>query len=345
MPLLFFSRRFLIFSTIIPFIASIALYRVDTFDPSHLPADALVYSTTSIPPLVNDQLLTDAEFIGVGLLNKPEDIAYDRDSGLIYTGCVDGWVKRVKVMESANDSVVENSVDHLASLLDYMEKSLSQTPTSDDGRKTDLLTDEAEGVRFKLTDAVAVGDNGVLYFTDASYKYDYSQSSFDVLEGKPHGRLMSFNPTTRTTRVLLKDLYFANGVSIRRCSKYYISEERVEVFIQSLPGYPDNIRYDGDGHYWIAMPTGVTTLWKLSMRYPLLRKVTAMVAKWGFNLMFAEDAGVLQVDFDGNPIAFYHDHKITHLTTGVKIGKYLYCGSLLHSRILRLDLLKYPAQK
>ncbi|KAH0902897.1 hypothetical protein HID58_042400 [Brassica napus] len=303
---------------------SIALYRVDTFDPSHLPADALVYSTTSIPPLVNDQLLTGAEFIGVGLLNKPEDIAYDRDSGLIYTGCVDGWVKRVKVIESANDSVVEDWVNT-------------------GGRPL--------GLAFGLHGEVIVAD---------AYKYDYSQSSFDFLEGKPHGRLMSFNPTTRTTRVLLKNLYFANGVSmspdqthlvfcetpVRRCSKYYISEERVEVFIENvLPGYPDNIRYDGDGHYWIAMPTGVTTLWKLSMRYPLLRKVTAMVAKWGFNLMFAEDAGVLQVDLDGNPIAFYHDQKITHLTTGVKIGKYLYCGSLLHSRILRLDLLKYLAQK
>ncbi|CAF2151293.1 unnamed protein product [Brassica rapa] len=369
MPLLFFSRRFLIFSTIIPFIASITLYRLDTFDPSHLPADALVYSTTSIPPLVNDQLLTGAEFIGVGLLNKPEDIAYDRDSGLIYTGCIDGWVKRVKALESCHDSVVEDWVNtggrplglafglHGEVIVADAYKGLLNI--SDDGRKTELLTDEAEGVRFKLTDAVAVGDNGVLYFTDASYKYDYSQASFDFLEGKPHGRLMSFNPTTRTTRVLLKDLYFANGISmspdqthlifcetpVRRCSKYYINEERVEVFIQGLPGYPDNIRYDGDGHYWIAIPKGVTTLWKLSMRYPLLRKVTAMVAKWGFNLMFAEDAGVLQVDLDGNPIAFYHDHKISHLTTGVKIGKYLYCGSLLHSRILRLDLLKYPAQK
>ncbi|WZZ26706.1 hypothetical protein YC2023_010107 [Brassica napus] len=359
MPLLFFSRRFLIFSTIIPFIASIALYRVDTFDPSHLPADALVYSTTSIPPLVNDQLLTGAEFIGVGLLNKPEDIAYDRDSGLIYTGCVDGWVKRVKVIESANDSVVEDWVNTGGRPLG-LAFGLHGEVIVADAYKGLLNISDDEGVRFKLTDAVAVGDNGVLYFTDASYKYDYSQSSFDFLEGKPHGRLMSFNPTTRTTRVLLKNLYFANGVSmspdqthlvfcetpVRRCSKYYISEERVEVFIENvLPGYPDNIRYDGDGHYWIAMPTGVTTLWKLSMRYPLLRKVTAMVAKWGFNLMFAEDAGVLQVDLDGNPIAFYHDQKITHLTTGVKIGKYLYCGSLLHSRILRLDLLKYLAQK
>lgn len=29
----------------------------------------------------------------------------------------------------------------------------------------------------------------------------------------------------------------------------------MEVFTQSLPGYPDNIRYDGDGHYWIALPS------------------------------------------------------------------------------------------
>ncbi|KAG2239273.1 hypothetical protein Bca52824_090133 [Brassica carinata] len=348
MPLLFFSRRFLIFSTVIPFLISIALYRLDNFDPFHLPDDAVVYSTTSIPPLVNDKLLTGAEFIGVGLLDKPEDIAYDRDSGLIYTGCVDGWVKRVKVMESANDSVVEDWVNtggrplglafglHGEVIVADAYKGLLNI--SDDGKKTELLTDEAEGVRFKLTDAVAVGDNGVLYFTDASYNFD---------------------PTTSTTRVLLKDLYFANGVSmspdqthlvfcetpVRRCSKYYINEERVEVFIQSLSGYPDNIRYDGDGHYWIALPTGVTTLRKLSMRYPLLRKVTAMVAKWGFNLMFAEDAGVLQVDLEGKPIALYHDRKITHLTTGVKIGEYLYCGSLLHSSILRLHLLKYPAEK
>ncbi|ESQ45367.1 hypothetical protein EUTSA_v10010472mg [Eutrema salsugineum] len=368
MAIFFFSPRFLFFSTIIPFLASIALYRLDTFDPAPLPAEALAYSTNSIPPLLNDGLLTGAEFIGAGLLNNPEDIAYHRDSGLIYTGCVDGWVKRVKVLDSANDSVVEDWVNtggrplgiafglHGEVIVADAYKGLLNI--SNDGKKTELLTDEAEGVRFKLTDAVAVGDNGVLYFTDASYKYNFRQAAFDFLEGKPHGRLMSFDPTTRTTRVLLRDLYFANGVSmspdqshlvfcettVRRCSKYYINGGRVEVFIQDLPGYPDNIRYDGDGHYWIAIPSGVTTLWKLSMKYPFLRKLTVMAAKYGFEPMFAENAGVLQVDLDGKPIALYHDRKISHITTGVKIGRYLYCGSLLHSHIIRLDLLKYPAQ-
>ncbi|CAN6923443.1 unnamed protein product [Brassica oleracea] len=369
MPL-FFSLRFLFFSAIIALLASIVLYRFDTFDPAPLPSDALVYSTDSIPPLINNQFLTGAEFIGAGLLNSPEDIAYHRDSGLIYTGCVDGWVKRVKAFESANDSVVEDWVNtggrplglafglHGEVIVADAYKGLLNI--SDDGKKTELLTDEAEGVKFKLTDAVAVRDNGVLYFTDASYKYNLHHFAFDIWEGRPHGRLMSFDPITRTTRVLLRDRYFSNGVSMspdqthlnlvhtpisRRCSKYYINEERVEVFIQSLPGYPDNIRYDGDGHYWIAMPSGVTTLWKLSFRYPFIRKLQALAAKYGFNTMIMENAGVLQVDLDGKPIALYHDPKHSHVTSGVKIGKYLYCGSLLDSHIVRLDLLKYPAQK
>ncbi|XP_010426698.1 PREDICTED: protein STRICTOSIDINE SYNTHASE-LIKE 6-like [Camelina sativa] len=368
MPALIFSSRFLFFTVTLPLLVSIALYRLDTFDPAHHPADSLVYSNASIPPLINDKLLTGAEFIGVGLLNSPEDIAYHVDSGLIYTGCVDGWVKRVKVAESVNDSVVEDWVNtggrplgiafgiHGEVIVADAYKGLLNI--SGDGKKTELLTDEADGVRFKLTDAVVVADNGVLYFTDGSYKYNVHQFIFDILEGKPYGRLLSFDPTTRLTRVLLSGLYFANGVSmspdqthlvfcetpIRKCSKYYINGGRVEVFIQGLPGYPDNIRYDGDGHYWIAMPSGVTTLWKLAMKYPFLRKITAIVAKYGYEPMFMENAGVMKVDLEGNPIAYYHDQTLSHITTGVKIGNYLYCGSLSHSRIIRLDLLKYPAQ-
>ncbi|KAF2606592.1 hypothetical protein F2Q68_00043411 [Brassica cretica] len=93
------------------------------------------------------------------------------------------------------------------------------------------------------------------------------------------------------------------------------------------------------------MPSGVTTLWKLSFRYPFIRKLQALAATYGFNTMIMENAGVLQVDLDGKPIALYHDPKHSHVTSGVKIGKYLYCGSLLDSHIVRLDLLKYPAQK
>ncbi|KAL6957297.1 Protein STRICTOSIDINE SYNTHASE-LIKE 4, partial [Sarracenia purpurea var. burkii] len=78
----------------------------------------------------------------------------------------------------------------------------------------DLLTDEAEGVKFKLTDGVDVADNGVLYFTDASSKYRIKEFIWDALEGRPYGRFMSYDPSTQQTKVLVRDLYFANGVAI-----------------------------------------------------------------------------------------------------------------------------------
>jgi sugar lactone lactonase YvrE len=42
----------------------------------------------------------------------------------------------------------------------------------------------------------------------------------------------------------------------RRCSRYHIAGDKkgtVEKFIDNLPEFPDNIRHDGEGQYWIAL--------------------------------------------------------------------------------------------
>ena len=41
----------------------------------------------------------------------PEDLDYDVATRVIYTGCSDGWIKRVTVNESVTDSVVRNWVN------------------------------------------------------------------------------------------------------------------------------------------------------------------------------------------------------------------------------------------
>lgn len=81
-------------------------------------------------------------------------------------------------------------------------------------RKAELLTDTAEGVKFKLTDGVDVAGDGTIYFTDASYKYNLANHMTDILEARPYGRLLSFDPATGKTAVLARDLYFANGVAV-----------------------------------------------------------------------------------------------------------------------------------
>ena len=86
----------------------------------------------------------------------------------------------------------------------------------------ELLTDEAEGQKFKTTDAVDVAHNGIIYFTDASYKYSVSMANWDLLEGKPNGRLLSYDPATKITKVLVHNLYFANGVVVSPDQNYVI---------------------------------------------------------------------------------------------------------------------------
>jgi sugar lactone lactonase YvrE len=81
-------------------------------------------------------------------------------------------------------------------------------------KAVELLTDAAEGLKFALTDGVDVAADGTVYFTDASYKYNLQNHMTDILEARPHGRLLSFDPATGHTAVLARDLYFANGVAI-----------------------------------------------------------------------------------------------------------------------------------
>jgi len=81
-------------------------------------------------------------------------------------------------------------------------------------RKVELLTDTAAGLKFKLTDGVDVAADGTVYFTDSSYKYNLANHMTDILEARPHGRLMSFDPATGRTAVLARGLYFANGVAV-----------------------------------------------------------------------------------------------------------------------------------
>ncbi|XP_010550491.1 PREDICTED: protein STRICTOSIDINE SYNTHASE-LIKE 5-like [Tarenaya hassleriana] len=359
------KRSFVLLWLLLPVLASTALYRLHTFDPAPLPLTALAAPPLKAP-LLNARLLSGAEVVGSGRLDGPEEIAYHPESGLIYTGCVDGWVKRVRL----NDSVVDDWVNTGGRPLGIAFGPQGEVIVADadkgllniskDGSRTELVTEEAEGVRFKLTDGVDVGEDGVIYFTDASYRYSLKEFMMDILEGKPNGRLLSHDPSTKTTTVLLRDLYFANGISLspdqthlifcetplRRCSKYHIRGEKrgeVEIFVEGLPGLPDNIRHDREGHYWIALATAYTAQWKVLFRHPTLRKVVAIATKYGMELQGAKGAGVFQVDLEGKPIAHYYDPSLSFITSGLKIGNNLFCGSISYPHITRLNLLQFPA--
>ncbi|KAJ6996905.1 hypothetical protein D5086_010455 [Populus alba] len=352
-----------------PVLVATLVFQLDSFEPARLPIHELTQ-----PPLKalkkNDHMLQGSELVGFKQLIEPEDIAYDSNSGVIYTSCADGWVKRVTINDSVADTIVESWVstggrplglalghDNEVIVADAFKGLLK---ISGEG-KVELLADEAEGVKFKLTDAVDIAEDGTIYFTDASYKYNLLEFFWDLLEGKPYGRAISYDPVTKETKVLAHNLYFANGVVVspdqqyvvfcesfmRRCRKYYIQGKKkgsLETFIDNLPGLPDNIHHDGHGHYYIALASEITVALDLAHKHPFLRKLMGIYTKYIGEINMWKNGGIFIVDLEGKPMEHYYDPGLALISSGIKIGNHIYCGSIVRPYIFRLDVTKHPAR-
>ncbi|KAL9327188.1 hypothetical protein ACSQ67_007833 [Phaseolus vulgaris] len=349
---------------VLPVTVAAILFQLEPFQPVALP---IRLDSVVVVPARNDHARVGSEAVAVGHVEGPEDLAYDAASRVVYTGCEDGWIKRVTVNDSAVDSVVENWINTGGRPLGLTLLQSGELIVADAGKgllrvssekEVELLVDEFEGLKFKLTDGVDVAEDGTIYFTDASHKYTLNDAVIDILEGKPNGRFFSYNPATKKTTLLAQDLYFANGVAVSpdqqfvifcesvllRCNKYYVQGPKkgtIEKFCD-VPGMPDNIHYDGQGQYLIAMFTAFTSELDLAFRYPFIRKIAAIITKYVWNVPLSKNGGFVVVDLEGKPTAHYYDPKLA-LTSAIKIGNHIYAGSIFYPFVTRFDTGKYPA--
>lgn len=156
------------------------------------------------------------------------------------------------------------------------------------GLATSLST-EAEGVPFKFINDLDLDDEGNVYFTDSSTKYERRNFIQVVFSAENTGRLLKYNAATGETTVLVRDLHFPNGVSLSkdgsfflfceggkgRLRKYWLKGEKAgtnELFA-ILPGFPDNVRTNDKGDFWVAVHSRHSTLAHLEAKYPKLRKI------------------------------------------------------------------------
>ncbi|KAK7360286.1 hypothetical protein VNO77_02269 [Canavalia gladiata] len=309
-----------------------------------------------------------SEVVAEGEVAGPEDLAYDKKRRVFYTGCEDGWIKRVTVNKSVADSVVQNWVNTGGRPLGLAFQKSGEIMVADavkgllrvtSDKKIELLANEFRGLKFNLTDSVDVGEDGVIYFTDATYKYSLDNYYYDIAEGKPHGRFMNYNPSTKKVTLLARNLYFPNGVVVapnqqfvifcetimKRCRKYYIKgpkKGRIGEFCRNLPGMPDNIHYVGKGQYYIAMATSVNPRWDLLLRHPFIRKAATMVTKYVGRFQLEKNGGILVVDLEGKQTAHYYNSELSLISSGIKIGNYIYCGSFVYPFVIRFDVKQYP---
>jgi len=93
---------------VLPVTVAAILFQLEPFQPVALP---IRLDSVVVVPARNDHARVGSEAVAVGHVEGPEDLAYDAASRVVYTGCEDGWIKRVTVNDSAVDSVVENWIN------------------------------------------------------------------------------------------------------------------------------------------------------------------------------------------------------------------------------------------
>ncbi|KAK9280419.1 hypothetical protein L1049_014108 [Liquidambar formosana] len=155
------------------------------------------------------------------------------------------------------------------------------------GLATSLAT-EAEGVPLRFTNDLDIDDDGNIYFTDSSTKYQRRNFMQLVFSGEDSGRVLKYDPLTKKTTVLVRHLQFPNGVSlskdgsffvfcegsIGRLRKYWLKGDKAGTseVLAILPGFPDNVRTNKNGEFWVAIHCRRTVYTYLTSLYPQIRK-------------------------------------------------------------------------
>ena len=89
-------------------------------------------------------------------------------------------------------------------------------------RKVEKVTDETnrslysvnDDSRLRLADDLDIADDGRIFFSEATVRYEMHEWPVDGLEARGNGRIICYDPNTNTTRTVLRGLKFPNGICI-----------------------------------------------------------------------------------------------------------------------------------
>ncbi|XP_068218150.1 adipocyte plasma membrane-associated protein-like [Palaemon carinicauda] len=265
-------------------------------------------------PLAKNDILNDAGRILDGKINGPESIA-SRDRYELFTSLHNGKILRVWGKNFDHFQVIttigpgcegpwQESVcgrplglrfapDGKLIVVDaYLGLFALDVET---GKKESLfdIKQEIDGAVPKIPDDLDIDEDGNIYWSDASSVVDLSNGIVEMLSD-PSGRLIKFDSKTKTNSVLLKNVHFANGVQLSpdrdfvlvcetfrsRVLRHWLNGPnagKTDVFVDRLPGKPDNLRAKKGGGYYVSL-VAVDNKEKIDLtrvlaKLPLVRKL------------------------------------------------------------------------
>eukprot|EP01018_Ginkgo_biloba_P022902 Gb_38579 [translate_table: standard] len=149
------------------------------------------------------------------------------------------------------------------------------------------LVSEAEGIPFRFTNDLDIDEDGNVYFTDSSSIYQRKNFIQLTFSGEDSGRVLKYSPHTNKTEVLLRGRQFPNGVALSKDGSFFVFAETSGVRLSRywlkgpkagtsetmaiLPGFPDNVRANEKGEFWVAIHCRVNFVSYIFGRYPNVR--------------------------------------------------------------------------
>ena len=323
-------------------------------------------------PFVQNDRLAGVSLIGLGRIEAPEDVILDRHDNL-YAGSRHGDIMRffppdyekMEVFAHIGGQPLGMAFDRADNL--YVCIGGMGLYRITPGRKVEKATDETnrslrsvnDDSRLRLADDLDIADDGRIFFSEATVRYEMHEWPVDGLEARGNGRIVCYDPRNGTTRTVLRGLKFPNGICVERGSQSILFAEtwgccikrywfdgpktgQVEMVMENLPGFPDNINLASDGNYWLAMVGMRSPALDLAWRMPGFRRRMAKrvpIDEWlfpnintGCVLRFNEKGEVLETFWD---LAGVNHPMITSMR---EHKGYLYLGGIQNNRIGRLKL-------
>ncbi|NXD15711.1 APMAP protein, partial [Nothocercus nigrocapillus] len=213
-----------------------------------------------------------------------------------------------------------------------------------------------------LNDLTVTRDGRKIYFTDSSSKWQRRDYLFLVMEGTDDG-LLEYDTVTKEVKVLMVGLQFPNGVQLSpaedfvlvqettmaRIRRYYVSglmKGGADIFVENMPGFPDNIRLSSSGGYWVAMSTirpnpGFSMLDFLSEKPWIKRIIFKLLSQETLIKFVPRYSLVVELSETGSYRRSFHDPNgvtVPYISEAHEHNGYLYLGSFRSPFIGRLNL-------
>lgn len=190
-----------------------------------------------------------------------------------------------------------------------------------------LVTTTPDGAPILMGTGLAIATDGTIYFANMSSEDVSSARTFNklILELKPKGGVYAYHPDQGQLHVISEGHYFANGLALAKDESYLLLSETTkyrvlkiwleeskrgdrEIFMENLPGFPNNLTRRDNGNFWIGFTTKRndqldkihTKRGMKKLVFGLPRFVQPKAEKFGMVLEVSEKGQILNALFDTN---------------------------------------------